>query len=89
MLRVKIILISIGLSTLLGCATSKPHIEYVPMPVETVRYKSIPPALLKRHCSDLGLSDLVTQADVERALATAWLCIQDHNADKDEIESLE
>lgn len=84
----KLILISISLSILQGCGLSKTRIEYVPLKVETVRYKEIPEGLLRRHCKTLRLSDVVTQADMEQALATAWLCIQEHNQDKDDIEGL-
>lgn len=84
----KLILALMSLLILPGCGLLKKRTEYVPVPVETVRYRAIPDGLLRRHCETLKLSDLVTQADVEGALAEAWLCIQDHNADKDEIEAL-
>lgn len=84
----KLILLLISLLTLAGCGLSKTRIEYVPKEIVTIRYRAIPDGLLRRHCVDLRLSDLVTQADVEAALAEAWLCIQDHNTDKDEIEEL-
>lgn len=84
----KLILILMLLSTLPGCGLLKPHIEFVPKEIVTTRYKDVPQGLLRRHCKDLSLSDLVTQADVESALAAAWLCIQDHNRDKDDIEGL-
>lgn len=60
----------------------------MPLRVETVRYREIPEGLLRRHCADLVPSDAVTQAQREEALATAWLCIQEHNHDKDDIEAL-
>lgn len=84
----KLILLLMSLSILHGCGLLKTRTEYVPVPVEAVRYRAIPDGLLHRHCAELKLSDLVTQADLENALAMAWLCIQDHNQDKDEIEGL-
>lgn len=84
----KLILLLISLLTLHGCGLWKTRIEYVPRDVVTIKYRAIPDGLLRRHCADLRLSDLVTQADVESALATAYVCIQDHNKDKDEIEAL-
>lgn len=84
----RLILLLTSLLTLQGCGLWKTRIEYVPKEVVVYRYRAIPDGLLRRHCEDLKLSDLVTQADIEHALASAWLCVQEHNADKDDIEEL-
>lgn len=84
----KLTLLLMSLLTLAGCGLLKTRIEYVPRDVIVTKYRAIPDGLLRRHCADLVPSDSVTRADQEAALAAAWLCIQDHNQDKAEIEAL-
>lgn len=85
----KLTLLLTSLLILPGCGLWKTRIEYVPKEVVVTKYRAIPEALLHHHCATLKLSDLVTRADVEAALAKAWVCVQDHNRDKDEIEGLQ
>lgn len=70
-----------------GCGGSKTVTEFVPVEVVKQQRTPVPQELLTRHCSDLELSDLGTQGDMEEALVRAWICVQDHNRDKDEIDA--
>jgi hypothetical protein len=49
----------------------------------------IPGELLKRHCAETSLAAAETYAQLEATAALLWICVQDHNADKDRIEALQ
>lgn len=68
-----------------GCGILKPL-----TPVETTKYERIPvPSdLLKRHCAGVSLAASETYPELEETAARLWVCVQDHNKDKERIEAL-
>ena len=87
-MQTRIVLLLSAMALASGCGVSKTRIEYVPKEVVRRESVQVPQELLTRYCSDLVLRDLVTRADMEEALARAFTCVRDHNADKDKIENL-
>lgn len=72
---------------LVGCA--RPTIVREPVEVEVVRYETVPiPAILLDSCGTM-FGPLVTNADLEAALAAAIITIADCNADKEAIRGLQ
>lgn len=60
------------------------------MPVETTVYERVPvpSEYLRRHCEGVSLAEIETFGELEEAAAKLWICVQDHNADKDRIGAL-
>lgn len=71
-----------------GCATHKPITTVVPEKIVVTKYVPVPAPLLAKHCAELRLTDIRTEADLESFAVSAWICSQDSNKDKDAIGNL-
>ena len=60
----------------------------VPVPDYRIERVPVPSEYLARHCAGVLLSTAATYDQLEEQAARLWVCVQDHNRDKDYIEVL-